>query len=329
MFGGGGGFGAVARSKASLTPSGYFRVPSVAAPAPPRKRGRECSLSSADSSEGEDDSDGGGFVFEPVAITPKVALGFRLTPSDLFFRDEDRQRHLAALRERHLRYNPELPHLLNDPLAQNIQPVACEQALSAPLERMQRNPPMPPLPTGIAATAPEEKKKMLVFDTSALLSNDDPVTLLERLSREGYVMIIPSTVLRELDYRIKEGHSVDEEGCAPGEGSRPDRRTLRAGRISLAVRDWLMQEVQCEHPSVHIQTQFEVDLPQMRLARSNDDKILACATYFRRQTQHQNCDIIFATRDVNLTIKARAEGFKIASLDDPTTESKARYRRQR
>jgi rRNA-processing protein FCF1 len=320
---GAGGFAAVRRAAPAV--SGTFVGPSW-----PQKRSRSSSPSLLVCHEG--------FVAEPVDVQRFIqpphkaacddeipedqTVVHRFTVRERRREDEERQRQM------HLLYNPDLPHLSGDPIKETTeqrQQVQVTQRNSGEHPSLLVGNSSAPSSESAASTS-EPKTKILVLDTSVLLRNDDPFDMLDSLVEAGYILLVPFTVMSELDYRIKEGDRTSE-----AEGADGLARTRRAGVVARGVRDWLdamlAAAAEAGHtPVVHIQSAREIDPRLMRLAANNDDKILACASYFRRCVPC--AEIVVGTHDMNLTLKARADGFPILQSDFPSRKHGRLGRRQ-
>lgn len=225
--------------------------------------------------------------------------------------EEARKAQLETDRQRHLRHNPELPHLLCDPLepSQTHQSqLPSTTGASSANSQCATTPP----------SEPEGRTRLLVLDTCVLLRPENPKAMLDWLVHRGLQLVVPFTVINELDFRCKEGDVMEDDG------SHGARRKICAGRTARAVRDWLESTTKAaddKSGAVHIQSLREVDLSRLRACINNDDKILACASYFKAHLA-KCAEVVIATDDLNLCLKATADDFEIVSSENIAEDMK-------
>jgi predicted ribonuclease YlaK len=146
--------------------------------------------------------------------------------------------------------------------------------------------------------------------------------MLESLVDRSVLLVVPFTVMSELDFRSKEGEGTENDG------SHGARRKIQTGCAAREARNWISSQIATTDGGVHIQSLQEVDVSRLRACVNNDDKILACASYFKEKVPC--ADVIVATNDLNLSLKAKAEGFELLSSEDmdPCPEFSNRRTRQ-
>ncbi|TAG33211.1 MAG: PhoH family protein [Verrucomicrobia bacterium] len=179
--------------------------------------------------------------------------------------------------------------------------------------------------SGLAASKPKSKVprkvKTFVLDTNVLLH--DPQSIYKF---EDNNLAIPVEVLEELD-RIKTEQSTER-----GRNARrvhrilsellPDSRSMhegvkleRGGTLSVIINPWLANPALRESPEM---TAFRAVLPDLA---KTDNRIIAAALYVKSRYSPPT---ILVTKDVNVTLKARAVGLeaqdylndKVAEIDD-------------
>ena len=145
--------------------------------------------------------------------------------------------------------------------------------------------------------------KMYVLDTNVLLHEP-----LAYLSFQEHQVVIPMTVLEELDHIKDRKHDV----------SRDARVAIRGldGVLSQATPEQMLQGVALPRNKqggstgslIIVNDHLFADSISGLLGNENDHRIINCAVHL--QNQHSDKKVILVTKDINMRLKAKGAGLK-------------------
>lgn len=147
-------------------------------------------------------------------------------------------------------------------------------------------------------SSPSALSAQLIFDTNILL--DDPRAIL-RHGTAGHCVVLPLCVLEELD-QFKAEQSA--------RGQRAREVTHELDQLSAQRPDGLSEGLPLVSGG-HLRLSDLSDGPEQRREGSADERVLSCA--LAEQATHPERALILFTRDVNLRVRARFMGLRVAT----------------
>lgn len=150
---------------------------------------------------------------------------------------------------------------------------------------------------------PTRLKTMFVVDTNFIISHLNTLETLRQLSsRLHHQIVIPSTVIQELD-GLKNSHkevTINEPG--------KDGNEMQAiGLLARWANDWIYKNLANLDSSIMGQKLQQTINPHC----VKDDAILDCCLYFKEKLE---CFVVLLSNDKNLCLKALTEGILTVSF---------------